>query len=679
MNRIGLIGNPNTGKTSLFNALTRSYAYIGNWSGVTVEKKVGQLINRQGSLTDLPGVYSLNPLSKDEGVTACYMLDEEPARVINVVDASQLERNLLLTLQLLEHGCEVVVALNMVDLAELRGIHVDAEKLSRDLGVRVVPVVARAGKGIDELLSSVSAPCAAASGDSESDDSGDTGDSIPVDYGPALERVIRETMKALPEGIKRKRWIAVQFLEGNEPVADWLRRRLPEAELLRLRELAEKVVRESGGSSCSEWIRQCRMARIKACAEACLRLERTAREPLSQRLDRLLTHRWLGIPIFVLLMFLTFKLTFDWVGVRISDALDGWMQGPAAEALNRALTYAGAGDFGKALIMDGIWAGVGGVIVFVPQIFILFFILSFIEDSGYMARIATVMDRLLEKAGLNGKAFISMIIGFGCNVPGVMAARTIDQPKERLIAILLTPLMSCSARLTVYSLFVGTFFKSHQAAIVLALYVMGIALALALAKLFAKWIAGDEPSVFVVELPPYRFPQWKTLSRSTWEKGKGFMRKAGTFILGGSVVIWLLSAMGPSGWGSDIRHSFLHMLGSWFAPLLSPLGFGSWQSASSLITGFFAKEVVVSTMNIIYAAPTEAGLGSELTRFLTPLQAFSFMAFTLLYVPCLATVGVIRKETGSARWTWFSVGYSLAIAYIVSLLIYRAGLWLGMQ
>jgi ferrous iron transport protein B len=342
------------------------------------------------------------------------------------------------------------------------------------------------------------------------------------------------------------------------------------------------------------------------------------------------------------------------------------------------LDKGGAAPFIKALVLQGIVGGVGGVLVFVPQIFMLFFIISFVEDSGYMARIATVMDKLMEGIGLNGKAFIPMIIGFGCNVPGVMAARSIEQPKERLLTIILTPLMSCSARLSVYSLFVGSFFLKNQAVVVLSLYVLGIVVALGLAKLFSSTILKQEQSMFIVELPPYRVPQWQSLSRSTWEKGKGFVRKAGTFIFGGSVLIWLMSYAGPGGWNVAMNESFLAKVGSIFAPLLLPIGFGTWQAGAALITGFMAKEVVVSTMNIIYSVKDAGSLAGVLTHQFTVLQAYSFMAFILLYVPCLATVGVIRKETMSAKWTWFSIIYALIVAYIIALVIYQGGKLLGL-
>lgn len=669
MNNIGLIGNPNTGKTSLFNALTKSYEYVGNWAGVTVEKKVGVLVNKKSYLTDLPGVYSLSPLSKDEGITTRFLLDNPNDRLINVVDASQLERNLHLTLQLLESGNDMTIALNMMDLAANRGLQIHIERLSEALGVPIVPVIARTGAGCADLMELASRSTVNPAARKP----------LRLDYGPILEKAIRAVTARLPDSIQAKRWLAVQFFEGNEKIREWLEDRVPADYLRRLFAETETAIRaETNPAGCHAWIRRIRSAAIKRLLEPCVLHEQgSSKQPSAQRLDAIVTHKWLGIPIFLALMFLTFKLTFEWLGAPLSDRLDLLIQGPVADGLAWLLEMANAGDFIRALVMDGILAGVGGVIVFVPQIFLLFFVITIIEDSGYMARIATVMDRLLQGVGLNGKTFIPMIIGFGCNVPGVMAARTIEQPKERLLTILLTPLMSCSARLTVYSLFVAAFSEAHQALVVLSLYVLGVVIALALAMLFTRTIAKEEPSIFVIELPPYHLPQLKSLSRSTWEKGKGFVRKAGTFILAGSVVIWLLSYCRPSGVAVAIDESYLQLIGSTLAPLFAPLGFGSWQATSSLLTGFFAKEVVVSTMNILYDAPTDAGLQTALTHYFGPLEAYSFMVFTLIYVPCLATVGVIRKETGSSKWTWFSVGYSLIVAYVLAMLIYQVGGWIG--
>lgn len=399
---------------------------------------------------------------------------------------------------------------------------------------------------------------------------------------------------------------------------------------------------------------------------------------LTERVDQIVTHQVLGIPIFLLFMYLMFMLTFDWFGVPLSDALDGFIGGPLTEWTASALSAMGASPFIEALILDGIIAGVGGVLVFVPQIFILFFFISVLEDSGYMARVAMVMDRLMEAIGLNGKAFIPLIIGFGCNVPGVMAARTVEQPKERLLTIMLTPFMSCSARLPVYALFAGAFFAAHQAFVVLSLYVLGIAAALVLAKFLSSSKLKEEKSFFVIELPPYRLPQARTLWRATWEKGKGFVRKAGTYIFGGSVLIWLLSYTGPGGTDVAMDDSFLAMIGGVLAPLLLPLGFGTWQAAASLLTGFLAKEVVVASMSIIYFVP-EAQLQGMMAEQFTPLAAYGFMAFVLLYVPCLATVAVIKKETNSKKWMFLSIVYGLAIAYAIAFLIYQGGRLLGLS
>lgn len=669
MTTIALAGNPNTGKSSLFNIMTGSYEYVGNWTGVTIEKKVGQLKNKKGQMVDLPGIYSVNPLSKDEGVTSRFLLHEDFTRILNVVDASQLERNLNLTLQLLEFGKPMSIALNMVDVAKQRGMDIDIEKMSALLGAPVIPVVARTGKGCDELLEQIT----------------DSPDGNPqplhIQYGYKLEVAIDALTHKLPAGLKaNKRWLAIQFFEGNGIVTEYLEKIVDRSWLRDLYKKTEQSVGEEGKARLLPLhIRQKRSQYISNLLKECLNDSLASENPLSDRIDNLVTNKYLGMPIFLAFMFLTFKLTFEWLGTPLSDALDAFLSGPVKNGLAYLMDAAGAAEFIKALVLDGIVSGVGGVLVFVPQIFILFFIISFIEDSGYMARIATVMDKIMEGIGLNGKAFIPMIIGFGCNVPGIMAARSIEQPKERLLTIILTPLMSCSARLSVYSLFVGTFFVKNQAMVVLSLYMIGIAVALLLAKLFSSTILKQKESMFVVELPPYRIPQWKSLSRSTWEKGKGFVKKAGTFIFGGSVLIWLLGYTGIDGWNVPMDGSFLAGIGSIFAPLLAPIGFGTWQAGASLITGFMAKEVVVSSMNIIYAAPDTAGLQGALAGQFTALQAYSFMAFILLYVPCLATVGVIKKETSSTKWTLFSIVYALIIAYIISLVIYQGGRLLGFQ
>ncbi|WP_438449278.1 ferrous iron transport protein B [Gorillibacterium sp. sgz5001074] len=667
MIRAALVGNPNTGKTSLFNVLTGSYEYVGNWAGVTVEKKVGQLKNKLGTLIDLPGIYSTSPLTRDEGVASQFLLTEPCDLLVNIVDASQLERNLYLTLQLLELEIPMVIGLNMTDVAAGRGQLIDERKLAELMQVPVFPIVARTGKGCSELSSKLASTAER------------TRRPIVLDYGPAIEEALKKMEPLLPAkpGIP-KRWLGLQLLEQNPVVQELLK---AESEYEPLQQLAQEtenaVLLQYHVKSITTYIRHVRSGFIGALIKKSVLKTKRSGITFTDRVDRLVTNKVLGLPIFLAFMYLTFKLTFDWLGTPLSDLLDGFLTGPLTDWLTTALDAINASDLLHALVIDGIVAGVGGVLVFVPQIFILFLVISFIEDSGYMARVTMVMDKVMEAVGLNGKAFIPMIIGFGCNVPGVMAARTIEQPRERLLTTLLLPLMSCSARLPVYSVFVAAFFVGQQALVVLSLYVLGIVVALALAKLFTKTLLRHEESMFIVELPPYRVPQFQALFRNTWEKGKGFVKKAGTMIFGGSVAIWLLGYMGPGGFGVEMNDSFLSYIGRGIAPLLAPIGFGTWEAGSSLLVGFLAKEVVVSAMNIIYAAPDDAAFNGILSQVFTPLQAYSFMAFVLLYVPCLATVGTIKKETMSSKWTWFSIGYSLVIAYIICLIIYQGGKLLG--
>lgn len=668
MSSIALVGNPNTGKTSLFNTLTSSYEYVGNWAGVTVEKKVGSLKNGAGKLIDLPGIYSLHPLSRDEGVAAQYLVDESPEMLVNIVDASQLERNLLLTLQLLEYGKPLVLGLNMIDVAQARGIYVNPGILQKHLGVTVLPLVARTGKGSGQVLSALKKTA------------GIPAASFKLDYGELVEQAIDAMQHELQQtaGLPDHRWVALQLMEQNPVVLELLGKRIHTGRLLDICDACQTELQNKHSAlSLPQWIRSIRKEYIHSiCLEA---MDTTAQKPhnLTERLDSLLTHRFLGLPLFLVFMYAMFKTTFDWIGGPLSDAVDGWISGPVSGGANLLLQTIGASGFTQALIVDGIIGGVGGVVVFVPQIFILFLIISFLEDSGYMARVCLLMDSTMERMGLNGKAFIPFIIGFGCNVPAVMAARSIEQPKDRMLTTLLLPLMSCSARLPIYLLFAAVFFPARQATAVMAMYVLGVVLALFLCKLFSRQLFKNESSIFIIELPPYRMPQFKTLGRSTWEKGKGFLRKAGTIILAGSVMIWLLSYAGPAGFNVDMDNSFLAKFGGLIAPLLHPLGFGTWQAGSTLVPGFLAKEVVVSTMNIIYHAPDNAGLQNQISQVFTPLSSISFMAFILLYIPCLATVGVIKKETASWKWTFFSMGYSLVLAYIVALIIYQGGSLLG--
>lgn len=666
---IALLGNPNTGKTSLFNNLTGSYEYVGNWSGVTVEKKVGLLKNKRDRLIDLPGVYTLSPLSKDEGVVSNFFLNEHVDKFLNIIDASQLKRNLHLTIQILEYGKAVDICLNMIDVAKQRGILIDTEKLSSLLGVTIIPVIARSGKGCDQLAATITG------------NKDNNSNKIVIEYGKEIEEAIEKLKELLPENCNLpSKWLTLQLLDGNQFVKTYLKSYIEEEKLFNLiQDVEEKLKHSYQVKSVHHYIYHKRQEFIDDLLKKSIKRMGQNKIPLTEKIDRIVTNRVLGIPIFLIMLYIMFMLTFDWLGFPLSDLLDQFISGPLTIKVETLLTSLGASTFIHDLIIDGIIAGVGGVLVFIPQMFILFFFIALLEDTGYMARVALVMDRIMDSVGLNGKAFIPMIIGFGCNVPGIMATRTIETPKERLLTTLLTPLMSCSARLPIYTLFVSVFFIQNKALVVLSLYVLGIVLALVLAKVFSKTILKGETSLFVIELPPYRLPQAQALWKSTWEKGKGFLKKAGTFIFAGSVLIWLLSYTGPEGINIEMDNSFLATIGNIFAPLLAPLGFGTWQAASALMSGFLAKESIISTMNIVYFVPDETTLQGLLTSQYTPLAAYSFMVFILLYIPCLATTATIYKETGSKKWTFFSIIYSLTIAFIISFLVFQGGSLIGLN
>lgn len=655
-----LIGNPNVGKTTLFNGLTGSNAHVGNWSGVTVEKLVGMIKKTNDELIDLPGTYSVTPSSEDEGVVTYALLQEQYEGLLNIVDATHLKRNLHLTIQLLEAGVPMMVAMNMMDALAKKGFKLDVEKLQEALGVPVALISARKSEGIDAVATQLH--------------QGITSKPFNLYYGVTIETAISKLMSYLNEKPNHleKRWIAIQILEGNEGIFKTLN--LAQEKLIRelVAQTEDVIIKDGIALSLKGAIFNKRREFIYKLYQSCLIAipgHTQENRPKLTRVDQLLTHPIWGAIIFLVFMFLIYLITFDLVGNQISDGFSGVLEDWITPWIEQLLVSLGASQDGfvYGAIIDGLVAGVGGVIVFLPQILILFFFLSLMEATGYMARVAIVMDYLFSRFGLNGKAIVPLVTGFGCNVPAIMATRTIPDREERIKTMMIIPFMSCSARLPVYGLFVAMFFTAYRSFIIMGLYLLGIIVALVSAKLLSVSIFKKTEDNFILEIPPYRVPQFKNLLNQTLNRGTDFLHTAGKFIVLGSIIMWILNEMGPAGLHVPGDESYLAILGGVLAPLFLPLGFGTWQAASSLVVGFLAKELVASSMLIICGG--EAGL----VNLFTPLQAFSFLVFSLLYIPCLSTVGVMYQETKSVKTTSMMVGFGLLIAYIMSLLVYQIG------
>jgi len=648
--RIALTGNPNVGKTTLFNALTGSRQHVGNWPGVTVEKKTGR-INRNGyeiEVVDLPGTYSLTAYSADEIIARNFLLDEKPDVVVQVVDATNLERNLYLTTQLSELRVPVVIALNMADMAEAQGDAIDRARLSEFLEIPVVRTVGTRGEGLDTLLEAAIKEAKTSPHHEHTVGYGDDAEAKIVTLVDALS-ADRNLAKRYP-----LRWLAVKLLEGDENVAS------------KVREGPASVRVQSILSSIDADEYEAVMAdkRYEAIAAILPQVHRTDPKgtTFSDMVDRVVTNRYLGIPIFLALMWGAFELTFT-VATPFMTAIDTlvvWLAELAVASIEPAWL--------GSLIGDGIISGVGAVLIFLPNIFILFLILAFLEDSGYLARAAFIMDRPLYAIGLPGKAFIPMLIGFGCNVPAIMATRSIESEKDRLLTILVNPFMSCSARLPVYVLFAGAFFGAQAGGVMFFLYVLGIVVAIVSAKLFRSTVLPGDVSPFVMEMPPYRLPTAMTSLMHMWSRGSMYLRKAGTIILLGAMVVWALASF-PYGVEYGSAESFAGMLGHLIEPLVAPLGF-DWKVAVALIFGFLAKEVVVGSLGVLYGTGEET-LSEALLADpgLSAATALALMVFVLLYMPCVAALGVIKKETGSWKWTGFAVAYGIVVAWVLAFVV----------
>jgi len=660
--RIALAGNPNVGKSTIFNALTGSRQHVGNWPGVTVEKKSGsaKYLDYEIEIVDLPGTYSLTAYSLDEVVARDYIIDEKPDVVVHVVDATNFERNLYLTTQLMELGVPLVMALNMSDMAEKDGTSINRTSMKKFFEIPVVRTVGSKAEGLDELLRTAV---------SEAETS--PHHEHAIGYGDGIEHRISAIVTALgtdPALAARysPRWLAIRLLEGDENAREKLADSPAQGAILALLETADLAETEA---EMADRRYEVIGALLPQVCTTCVKEMNS-----SDIIDQVITDRYLGIPIFLALMWGAFQLTFAVATPFMAaiDALFGYCAGLLASG---TVEPAWLGS----LLGDGIIGGVGSVIIFLPNIFILLFILSLLEDSGYLSRAAFVMDRLMYAIGLPGKSFIPMLIGLGCNVPAIMATRTIEDKNDRLITILVNPFMSCGARLPVFVLLAGIFFPTDAGTMVFFLYLLGIAVAIGSAWLFRKTILPGKPAPFLMEMPPYRLPTLFTSVRHMWDRGSMYIRKAGGIILAGAVIVWFLATF-PFGVEYGSAESFAGMLGQQLQPLFAPLGF-DWKIAVALLFGFIAKEIVVGSLGVLYGAGEDEGsLAAALLAdpSFGPVTAFALMVFVLLYMPCIAALAVIKKETGSWTWTLFTVGYGIAVAYIFAfIIVHTAPILLG--
>ncbi len=716
---VAVAGNPNSGKSTLINSIAGTRLHVGNWPGVTVEKKEAgfEYSGWQIRLVDLPGTYSLSPYTQEEIIARDYLVQEKPDVIINVVDATNLERNLYLTVQLMELGIPVVMALNIFDEAVNKGYVIDTKAMETMLGIKIIPTVSTKGKGMKELMTTVI----------------NIGENPlnnrpkQLNYGEdiesavnAISTTIRQSFPAYAERFPL-RWLSFKLMEGDSHV-------MTEIKLNGSAFIAEATrhLKKAHGEDMESIMTDERYALASGLSREVLRRPELRKMEITEKIDRVVLNRFLGIPIFLAAMWLVFKLTFD-VATPFVDWIDEMAAGPFKGWAEAALGLMNAPSWTVSLATDGIIAGVGFVLVFVPVIFAMMFFITFLEGSGYMARAAFVMDRAMHSMGLHGKSFIPMLLGFGCNVPAIYATRTLENPKDKALTALLIPLMSCGARLPVYVLFTGVFFAANAGTVLWSLYVTGITLAVLMGVIFKNTLFKGEAPVFIMELPPYRMPSVKSLIIHTWEKGKHFLVKAGTYILAVSVFVWFLLNL-P--WGvENKKDSYLGRAGQIVAPVFKPLGFGNWEAASSLITGIIAKEIVVGTMGEIYvqkddegqqnsAKPfsftedvreigisfaraagdslnnvfstfgiasitaeeeeNQTGLKSVVQKAFTPLSAYAFMVFVLLYMPCVVVAIAMRHEFGT--WKWFGIAfvYQTVLAWTVAFIIYQGGTILGL-
>ena len=675
---VAFVGNPNCGKTSLFNIAGNAHEHVGNYSGVTVDAKVGNM-KFEGytfDIVDLPGTYSLSAYTPEELYVRKYIIEKTPDVIINVVDASNLERNLYLTAQLIDMDVPMIMALNMYDELRESGHTLDINQLGTLLGVPIVPTVGRTGEGVKQLFHEI---IEIYEGKQK------TFRHIHINHGTFLEKMIERVevlIRKNPEPHQNYsgRFLAIKLLENDRQVEGIVKMLANADEIIKERNRCQEEIKQELEDDSEGAITDAKYGFVQGALKECFEKKTVYKRMLTRRIDAYVTNRYLGFPIFMALMFLTFFCTFtlgqypmDWI-----DSGVGWLSDLIGSHMDDGPL--------KDLLVDGILAGVGGVIVFLPNIMILYAFISWMEDSGYMARAAFIMDKIMHKMGLHGKSFIPMIMGFGCNIPAIMATRTIEDRKSRLLTMLIVPMMSCSARLPVYIIVIGAFFPKHQALTLFTIYLIGVVMSVLMAKLFNKFVVKGESSPFVMELPPYRLPSAKSVARHTWEKGKQYLKKMGTIILAASIVVWALAYFPHHDdvtKEQQMEQSYIGQLGKAVEPAIRPCGL-QWKEGVSLITGVGAKEIVASTMGVLYAnnaedvEAAEESDSSHLSKVLatsgmTPLAAFAFMVFVLLYMPCLPACIAIKHESGKWKWALFTAFYTTCLAWICATLVFQIG------
>ncbi|MBM6965537.1 ferrous iron transport protein B [Massilimicrobiota timonensis] len=662
--KIALIGNQNCGKTTLFNALTGSSQHVGNFPGVTVEQKTGFIKKHKDELEliDLPGIYSLSPYTSEEIVSIRYLLEEKPCLIINIIDATNMERNLYLTTQLLELNIPMILVLNMMDEVIVSGNSIDIDGLKERLEMDVVPISASKNEGIEDVITAI---------EKNLDQSSHH---IDICHGVvhkaihSISHIVEQSAQSLHLPL---RYCVTKIIEGDEDMFDKLH--IDQGDRHIIEHILEKMEEEAGTDREAALV-DMRYSFIEDVCQHTVFIESETKEQIrSEKIDRLLTHKYLGIPIFILIMLFIFYLTFSLIGAPLQDLMDSLI-GQLSNWIIHLLEVNDVAYWLRSLVGDGILAGVGSVLSFLPVIVILFFFLSMLEDSGYMARVAFVMDKALRKIGLSGRSFVPMLIGFGCSVPAIMATRTLSSDRDRKMTIILTPFMSCSAKLPIYGMIIAAFFPHKAAIVMLTIYCIGILVAIISAILLKNTVFIGEPVPFVLELPAYRIPTLKNVYLNVLDKAKDFIHKAFTIIFMASIVIWFLQSFSFTfDFVSDSSQSILAAIGSFVSPIFAPLGFNDWRASTALMTGITAKESVVSTLTVLTQSSSTAAFNQALAGIFTPLSAFAFLVFTVLYMPCVAAFAATRRELHSWIQAILTVLFQTGMAYLVAFLIYQIG------